>query len=206
MKYLLASILTTLVTLTFKFVFFLVKIPFLILKKPSKIQAKLIKIKDGDTFSFELLNGERINLRLFGIDTPEKFSSEKMNRDLRNQNGFFQRMIGKGVTKEEMVSVGEKSTEFAKTLLQESETYMISVLEQDKYGRYVGIVYFNEDEKSKVTSNNYNLEMIKQGYAKVYPNYIKNDFIRIQYIYHNFKSRMSNKGLWKTNRSIMINL
>lgn len=185
----------------------LIKLPFRFFKKETIINAKLIKIKDGDTFSFELNNGEKINLRLFGIDTPEKFNSNKLDKDLQKQNGIFNRLLGLGVTKEEMIEVGELSTNFAKKLLTENSFYNVKIIDKDKYDRYVGIVYFNEETpKEMITSDNYNIEIIKQGYAIAYTSYITDDIIKFKYNYHNFISRMTNKGLWKTNKNIMNNL
>lgn len=195
------------IKLFFAILFSLIKLPFRLFKKETIINAKLIKIKDGDTFSFELNNGEKINLRLFGIDTPEKFNSNKLDKDLQKQNGIFNRLLGLGVTKEEMIEVGELSTNFAKKLLTENSFYNVKIIDKDKYDRYVGIVYFNEETPSEmITSDNYNIEIIKQGYAIAYTSYITDDIVKFKYNYHNFISRMTNKGLWKTNKNIMNNL
>lgn len=180
----------------------LISLPLHFLRKSKKIEAKLLQIKDGDTFSFELQNGENINLRLFGIDTPEKFNSNKMDNDLRKQNHFFNKLLGKGVTKEEMIEAGNLATNFAKSLLSENSIYKIEITDRDKYGRYVGIVYFNETS-TNVSSKTYNEEIIKQGYAKAYTTYIKNDFLKIKYSYYNLVSRINKNGLWASNKTIM---
>lgn len=200
-----------LVKLSFKMVFgvisILIKFLFSLFRKSNKINAKLLKIKDGDTFSFELENGEEINLRLFGIDTPEKFNSNKLDRDLEKNNGVISKLFGMGISKEEMIEAGNLATDFAKKLLTENSVYKLEVLDKDKYDRFVGIVYFNNNATQiNVSSSNYNEEIIKQGYAKAYTSYINDDLLKFKYSYHNFISRFKNNGLWKTNRKIMINL
>lgn len=80
------------------------------------IKGKVIKIADGDTITIQTLNNERIKVRLYGIDAPEKKQD-----------------------------YGIKSLDVLKELSY-GKTVDVEVKEKDRYGRTVGIVFLNGEE------------------------------------------------------------
>lgn len=180
-------------------IFYLIKLPFNLIKGKNIKKFKLLKIKDGDTFQIlSIENNQKLNLRLYGIDTPEKFNSNKLSVDLAKSNTFFKKLFKKNVTKEEMLEAGELATNYAKELLVEGEEYDIELLDTDKYGRSVGIFYVDD----KI----YNQEIVKDGYAKAYTNYMINPFMKLKYQWFQLKSSMNNNGLWESNKNLMKSL
>jgi len=65
--------------------------------------AIVLKITDGDTV-WVLMAGQRLKLRLLGIDTPEKFASRKLDRDAERC----------GVPLAYMKHLGQAATHYAK--------------------------------------------------------------------------------------------
>jgi len=49
----------------------------------TELKGKVTKISDGDTFWVRLENGKRVKIRVWGIDTSEKFESKKFFREVR---------------------------------------------------------------------------------------------------------------------------
>lgn len=80
------------------------------------MSGKVIKVADGDTITIQTSNNEKIKIRLYGIDAPEK--------------------------KQEY---GIKSLDVLKKLSY-GKTVDVEVKEKDRYGRTVGIVFLNGEE------------------------------------------------------------
>lgn len=70
-----------------------------------------VGVSDGDSMHMELLNGERVRVRLFGIDAPEK--DQVLSLPARQKLGY----------------------------LIYNKSVRVEVVDLDKYGRYVGKVY-----------------------------------------------------------------
>ena len=70
-----------------------------------------VGVSDGDSMHMELLNGERVRVRLFGIDAPEK--DQELSLPARQKLGY----------------------------LIYNKSVRVEVVDLDKYGRYVGKVY-----------------------------------------------------------------
>jgi endonuclease YncB( thermonuclease family) len=157
-------------------IIFLLCTPFLF----SAEYAILQKIADGDTFTFKSQQHNEFKCRVFGIDTPEKFHSAKMNKDADKV----------GITPETMKKAGEASTQYAQQNLKVGKNYKVDVLEKDKYGRELCIVY--DGDKS------YNEAIIADGYAVVYKNgkYIKDDSLKRTLLQAQKEAKSNNRGLW----------
>lgn len=78
------------------------------------IKGKVIKVADGDTITILEENGDKMRVRFYGIDAPEK-----------KQN------------------YGIKSLDVLKDLIDKKEVE-IEVKDKDQYGRVVGIVYYDK--------------------------------------------------------------
>jgi len=83
---------------------------------------------DGDTL--ELSNGETV--RLIGIDTPEVYSSDKLDRDSKR--------TGKDI--ETIIAMGKEASDFVRGLVEGKEVKLeFDVQKRDKYGRLLAYVY-----------------------------------------------------------------
>jgi len=117
--------------------------------KPSFIyKAKVIEVKDGDTIRILIDQGfgnfREETLRLYGINTPESRCSDEREKKLGIEAKLF-----------------VKSELEGKRIIIESHK-ADKDLEQDKYGRYLAIVYFEYMDES------FNDSLIKLGYARPY--------------------------------------
>lgn len=105
---------------------------------------KVERIIDGDTLDVEIDLGFNIiisqRVRLAGIDAPET----------------------KTKNLEEKVN-GLESKRWLEENLTTEKTMLIRTEKDDKYGRILGWIYIGED------NNPINTHMIKEGYAKPYP-------------------------------------
>jgi micrococcal nuclease len=134
------------------------------------------RVVDGDTF--ELENGERV--RLLGIDTPEKFTSNKMDSDAKKS----------GLDVEIIKQLGEAASHYADSLMKDRKIFLVSDPlndDKDRYGRLLRYVY-TEDGML------YNLKIILDGYAFAYTNFpviMKDTFIRAEE-----SARKNKRGLW----------
>ena len=142
--------------------------------------ATLQKISDGDTFTFKSQQHSEFKCRVFGIDTPEKFHTAKMDKDANKV----------GVTAETIKKAGEASTAYAQKNLKIGKSYKVDVLEKDKYGRELCIVY--DGEKS------YNENVIADGYAVVYQGgkYIKDASFKRRLLEAQKDAKRNSRGLW----------
>ncbi|MEE1266296.1 MAG: thermonuclease family protein, partial [Akkermansia sp.] len=78
---------------------------------PFDLEGICVGVSDGDSLLLELPSGERVRIRLFGIDAPEK--------------------------DQEFALTARKKL----TRLVYGKTIRVEVQDIDKYGRYVGKVY-----------------------------------------------------------------
>ena len=142
--------------------------------------AALQKISDGDTFTFKSQQHSEFKCRVFGIDTPEKFHTAKMDKDA----------FKVGITAESMKKAGEASTQYAQEHLKVGKSYKVDVLEKDKYGRELCIVH--DGDKS------YNEAVIADGYAVVYQGgkYIKDDSLKRRLFQAQKEAKSNDRGLW----------
>ncbi len=84
------------------------------------------KVYDGDTITVDIdlgfnhwIHGERI--RLFGIDTPESRTSDKLEK-----------------------RYGLLAKEFVQSFFEENKAFTLQTKKKDKYGRYLGVIKSEE--------------------------------------------------------------
>ena len=134
------------------------------------------RIIDGDTF--ELENGERV--RLIGIDTPEKYDSDKLNKDIE--------MSSKD--RETIVQLGLMASDYADSILSGKEVILIpdsTNSNRDRYKRLLRYVYYND-------TIFFNLQIIKDGFAYAYTKY---PFVYMEEFRQAERdARENRKGLW----------
>jgi len=158
---------------------------FVLLPSPqSQIEASqerdiVLRVVDGDTLTVEH-KGQKENLRLIGIDTPESQINKKARKDaVRSKKDI-----------ETITSLGREATRFVKTLIRPGDQITIEFDQQrrDKYGRLLGYVYLANGQML-------NEEIIKAGYASLmtFPPNVKYQE-RLARAYR--EARANNRGLW----------
>lgn len=138
--------------------------------------SQIKRVIDGDTFEIE--NGDKV--RLLGIDTPEKWVSNKLNRD-SERTGKDQKVIQR---------LGELSSKYADSVLTGKKVILKSDStnsDTDRYGRLLRYCYLED-------GTFFNLQIIKDGYANAYTKYpiiYMEEFLKAQK-----EARENNRGLW----------
>ena len=134
------------------------------------------RVVDGDTFVLE--NGERV--RMLGIDTPEKFQSSKLDRDVERS----------GEDKKTIQKLGELASEFTTKLINKKKVILVpepNYEDKDRYGRLLRYVYL--DDGTFV-----NKKIVEDGYANAYRRYKisrLDEFIKAEN-----DAREHHRGLW----------
>ena len=137
--------------------------------------AKVIRISDGDTIWVEnLKTHERIKIRILGIDTPEKFFTEKLFREAR----------WCGVSPERMHYLGKLASKHAHFYLKDGERVKVIPKGYGYYGRLLGKVELPNGK-------DYGLLMLKDGYACVYWKSASEKYIEAMK-----EAEKEHKGLW----------
>ncbi|RDY28198.1 nuclease [Romboutsia weinsteinii] len=109
------------------------------------IKATVDRVVDGDTVEIILPSGEEVDTRLLLIDTPET----------KHPNLGVQKF-------------GPEASEFAKSVLQQGDTVYFELdgkSKTDKYGRYLGYLWYTCPEHSTVEM--YNERVVEEGLARV---------------------------------------
>lgn len=150
---------------------------------------RLVRVSDGDTLVIDL-NGREESLRLIGIDTPEKFNTDKLERDVQTS----------GLSKETLQRLGKEASVVTEKLVGSKPLYLeFDVEARDRYRRLLAYVYF-KDSKGEFSFagqpfKQLNLELVKAGWAQVLtvpPN------VRYaqEYLLASQLARSQDKGMW----------
>ncbi len=137
------------------------------------------KISDGDTFEVEI-EGKTEKVRMLGIDTPEKWDSEKLERDAERT----------GKDKETIRKLGTLSSDFTTRLIGGKKVVLIPDSksdDKDKYGRLLRYVYLED-------GTFVNLKIVEEGYANAYRKF--NVSKQTEFIQAEKYAREKKKGLW----------
>ncbi len=134
------------------------------------------RVIDGDTF--KMSNGEKV--RLLGIDTPEKYDSDKLERESDRT----------GRDKETIKKLGDAASDYVRNLAEGKKVTLVkesNYEDRDKYGRLLRYVYMED-------GTFLNAKIIEDGYANVYnsANISKTDeFRKLEK-----DARQNKRGLW----------
>ncbi|HIC08742.1 MAG TPA: thermonuclease family protein [Aquificales bacterium] len=143
--------------------------------------AKVIRISDGDTIVVEnLKTHERVKVRIWGIDTPEKFFSSKLYREAKKC----------GVEPETIHYLGKLASKHAHEYLYPGEIVEIIPKGYGHYGRLLGKVI--------VDGEDYGLLMIEDGYSCVYWKFAPKSYIEAMK-----EAEQEKKGLWELKPNVM---
>lgn len=114
---------------------------------------QVTKVFDGDTFEVEI-SGKKEKVRMLGIDTPEKYDSDKLDRDSERTKK----------DKETIRRLGSLSSGYTVRLIGGKKVRLIPDSkgdQTDKYGRLLRYVYL--DDGTFV-----NKKIIEDGYATAF--------------------------------------
>jgi len=103
------------------------------------LHGQIVRVVDGDTVVLSTDDRERVRVRLYGIDCPEK------------------------------AQPGGPMATAAITRLANYREADVEVFDTDKYGRAVGVISLED-------GRNVNRELVRDGFAWVYPKYCREDF------------------------------
>jgi len=148
--------------------------------------ATVLKISDGDTI-WVSMNRQKIKLRLIGIDTPEKFSSKKLEREAAECQ----------VSPGYMKNLGQLATAYAKRLLHKGQKVKVVIYGYGYYGRALAMIYLPD-------GTCYNERIVRDGYACVYerseelPEEIMEKLLSLEE-----QARRERRGLWGTHYRVM---
>jgi micrococcal nuclease len=150
---------------------------------------RLVRVSDGDTIVVKIGAREE-KLRLIGIDTPEKFESEKLEQDT----------AASPLSKEEIKRLGEAASAYTEKLLAGKKVYLeLDATERDRYGRLLAYVYWRDTKGdwrfADKTFSQLNLEIVEAGWAEpltIPPN------VRYAetYLKASQQARQTAKGMW----------
>ena len=134
------------------------------------VTGTVTKVSDGDTIHITTPEQTKLKVRLYGIDAPE---TPKINR----QSG-------------KVHQPGQPFSEEAQKALKDKimgKQVKLEILDIDKYRRMVGIVWLND--------RNINLEMIREGYAEAFIEYLKPPY-RVEFLKAEQEARAGGKNIW----------
>lgn len=114
-------------------------------------QARVVRVIDGDTIQVRLSNTRTERVRFIGIDTPEVYESEKLQRDSRES----------GRSREEIQALGRLASGFTKKHLDGKDVGLeLDVQTRDRYGRLLAYVWLSDGML-------FNFLILREGYAQV---------------------------------------
>ena len=145
-------------------------------EKSSDKYFTVVKVVDGDTFELS----DKSKVRLLGIDTPEVYDSDKLERDAETSGQDIKTIekLGK-IASDYVRGIAE-----GKRVRLERDTKND---DKDKYGRLLRYVYLED-------GTCINAKILKDGYAQVYDRYEItkiDEFRKLQK-----EARENKRGLW----------
>ena len=134
------------------------------------VTGTVTKVSDGDTIHLETPEQTILKVRLYGIDAPE---TRKINQRTGHINKPGQ-------------PYGDEAWKALESKIMGKQV-KVDILDIDRYRRMVGIIYLND--------RNINLEMVYEGYAEAYVEYLKAPY-RSKFIDAESEARLARKGIW----------
>ncbi len=144
------------------------------------------EIEDGDTITVDF-NGQSQRIQLSGIDAPENTENAKFNLDIKV----------KGLTKNALLKLGEKSTQYLKSQLTIGDQVILqgNLRQADKYGRIPAIVMTEKGESL-------NLKMVQEGYAVLLKRFPLEEEFKLSLEKVQQQAILNKKGLWGTDTEL----
>ncbi len=160
--------------------FFLVSTSVSLSWEKNVLSGRVTRVSDGDTIWVRLDSGRRVKVRVWGIDTPEKFPSKKLAGEAR-RCGVFQERIKR---------LGRLASERVKELL---DHHRIKLIPRGRcyYGRLLALIILPD-------GTDFGELMIEEGFACVYRKNTKDSYRRAEY-----RARRDGKGFWGIDPAVM---
>jgi endonuclease YncB( thermonuclease family) len=134
------------------------------------VTGTVTKVSDGDTIHLTTPEQTKLRVRLYGIDAPE---TPKINAHSGQLNKPGQ-------------PHGEESWKSLESKIMGKQV-RLDILDIDKYRRMVGMIYLD--------NRNINLEMIREGYAEAFVEYLKPPY-RTQFLEAERVAKSEKRGVW----------
>ncbi len=144
--------------------------------KASNEYYTVVRVVDGDTFELN----DKSKVRLLGIDTPEVYDSQKLDRDAESS----------GQDIKTIKKLGKIASDYVRGIAEGKRVRLERDPkndDKDKYGRLLRYVYLED-------GTCINAKIIKDGYAQVYDKFEItkiDEFRKLQK-----EARENNRGLW----------
>lgn len=143
------------------------------------LPAFVTRIVDGDTIDVSVTGRGRERIRLLGIDTPEVYESEKLDRDARES----------GRPREVIQALGRLASDYTRRHLDGKDVGLeLDVQQRDRYGRLLAHVWL-------AGGTLFNLQILRDGYAQILtipPNVKYTELFQIC----QREAREQGRGLW----------
>lgn len=141
------------------------------------------KVTDGDTLHV-MIDKKEEKVRILYIDTPEKYSGSKLDKDAKKA----------GISANEEQELGKLASGYASKFFQKGDKVVVTTNKKDQYGRILGTVSKNGVD--------YSTQIIKDGYSCIYkkatyPKELEKELIN---------AKEGKKGLWSINYDVMNKL
>lgn len=134
------------------------------------ITGTVTKVSDGDTVQVTTLEKTKLRVRVYGIDAPE---TPKINQRTGRVNKPGQ-------------PYGEESWKALEGKIM-GKKIKLDIMDIDQYKRMVGIIWLG--------SRNINLEMVQEGYAEAYVEYLREPY-KGQFLQAQQEARSAKRGIW----------
>jgi endonuclease YncB( thermonuclease family) len=134
------------------------------------VTGTVTKVSDGDTIHVTTEEHTKLKVRLYGIDAPE---TPKINQRTGRINKPGQ-------------PYGEEAWKALEIKIMHKQV-RLDILDIDKYRRMVGIIWLGD--------RNINLEMVNEGYAEAYIEYLKPPY-RSEFLAAEREAKSAKKGIW----------
>lgn len=150
------------------------------------IEARIEFVKDGDTMDFSA-NGAKFTCRVLGIDSPEKYDSNKLKQETKKFN----------VPISKITNAGKRATAYAKDYFSQNDYYTISFHGKDRYDRHLCMI---DDSRGY-----YNLNAVTNGFAVVFKKgkYIKDGQLKKSLKEAQNDASFKKIGLWLDFNDVM---
>jgi endonuclease YncB( thermonuclease family) len=134
------------------------------------VTGTVTKVSDGDTIHVTTPEKTKLRVRVYGIDAPE---TPKINQRTGRVNKPGQ-------------PYGEESWKALEGKIM-GKKIKLDIMDIDQYKRMVGIIW--------IGSRNINLEMVQEGYAEAYVEYLREPY-KGQFLQAQQEARSAKRGIW----------
>ncbi len=134
------------------------------------VTGTVTKVSDGDTIHLTTPEQTKLRVRLYGIDAPETVKINNHTDEISKEGQPY----------------GEESWRALESKIMGKQV-KLDILDIDKYRRMVGMIWLD--------NRNINLEMIKEGYAEAFIEYLKEPY-KTEFIKAESEANAARKGIW----------